>query len=109
VNLDKAYEQLLLYREALGNPPLLITSDTRRIKVHTNFTNTVKRVHEVDFDSLLAGPGLELLRRVFHEDTESFRPKVTQEQVTRATADTFVAVANTLQRGAKTEGQRYEG
>ncbi len=25
-NLDKAYQQLLLYRESLGNPPLLITS-----------------------------------------------------------------------------------
>ncbi len=26
-NLDKAYQQLLLYRESLGSPPLLITSD----------------------------------------------------------------------------------
>jgi hypothetical protein len=109
VNLDKAYEQLLLYREALGSPPLLITLDTRDIIVHMNFTNTVKRVHVVDFESLLARPGLELLRRVFHDDTETFRLAQTQEQVTRATADTFVAVANTLQRGAKTEGQRYEG
>ena len=108
-NLDKAYAQLLLYREALGNPPLLITSDMERIIVHTNFTNTVKEVHEIGFDSLLEGSGLDTLRRVFHEDVQTFRPKLTQEEVTRTTADTFVAVANTLQRWAKTEGQQYQG
>jgi hypothetical protein len=41
-DLDAAYRQLLLYREALGNPPLLITSDTQKIIIHTNFTNTPK-------------------------------------------------------------------
>jgi hypothetical protein len=43
-NLDKAYQQLLQYRESLQNPPLLIVSDIDQIIVHTNFTNTVKRV-----------------------------------------------------------------
>ena len=38
-DLDKAYRQLQLYREALDNPPLLITSDLRTIHIHTNFTN----------------------------------------------------------------------
>jgi len=109
-NLEKAYEQLLRYREALGNPPLLITSDMQRIVVHTNFTNTVKQVHVVDFDSLLEGTGLELLRRVFYdENLETFRPKVTQQQVTQATADSFVAVAETLQKWAKDDGGPYQG
>ncbi len=98
-DLDKAYEQLLLYRESLGNPPLLITSDTHKIIIHTNFTNTVKEVHEIEFDRLATGDGLALLRRVFYEP-ESFRPTQTQEQVTKATADTFVEVANTLQKWA---------
>jgi hypothetical protein len=40
-NLKKAYDQLLLYRESLLNPPLLIVSDLDSIVVHTNFTNTV--------------------------------------------------------------------
>ena len=39
-NLDVAYKQLLLYREALENPPLLIVSDMVQIIVHPNFTNT---------------------------------------------------------------------
>ena len=62
-NLDKAYQQLLLYRESLGNPPLLITCDLQRIVIHTNFTDTARQSHEVDFDRLLNGDGLNLLQR----------------------------------------------
>jgi hypothetical protein len=43
-DLDKAYQQLLQYREALENPPLLVVSDMDQIVIHTNFTNTAKRV-----------------------------------------------------------------
>jgi hypothetical protein len=32
------------YADALENPPLLVTSDIKRIEIHTNFTNTVKKV-----------------------------------------------------------------
>ena len=35
-NLDKAYEQLQLYRDALLNPPLLIVSDMETIVIRTN-------------------------------------------------------------------------
>ena len=38
-DLAKAYEQLLQYREALLNPPLLVVSDIDRVVIHTNFTN----------------------------------------------------------------------
>ncbi len=44
-DLGKAYAQLQLYREALGNPPLLVVCDFDRYEVHTNFNNTVKRVY----------------------------------------------------------------
>ena len=40
-DLDKAYSQLQLYREALGNPPLLVVCDLDRYEIHTNFNNTV--------------------------------------------------------------------
>ena len=106
-NLDAAYQQLLLYKDSLGNPPLLITSDTQDIFIHTNFTNTVKRVHKVTFDSLLEGSGLALLKRAF-TDPESFKPSETQEQVTRATAERFSRVADTLQKWAKLEGARID-
>ena len=102
-NLKKAYDQLLLYRESLGNPPLLITTDTHDIIIHTNFTNTTKKVYRIDFESLLMGDGLSLLKRAFN-DPNSFKPDETQEHVTRATADTFVGVANSLQQWAKAGG-----
>jgi len=106
-SLDAAYQQLLLYKDSLGNPPLLITSDAQDIFIHTNFTNTVKRIHKVTFDNLLEGSGLDLLKRAFY-DPESFRPSETQEQATRATAERFSHVANTLQAWAKLEGVRID-
>ncbi|MGH7127981.1 MAG: type IIL restriction-modification enzyme MmeI [Planctomycetaceae bacterium] len=51
-NLAAAYDQLLQYREALENPPLLVVCDMDRFEVHTNFTGTKKEVHAFD----LAGP-----------------------------------------------------
>ncbi len=94
-NLDAAYQQLLLYKDSLGNPPLLITSDMEKILIHTNFTNTVKKVYTITFDTILDGSGFELLRLAFY-DPEKLRPSETQEQVTRATANDFVEVADKL-------------
>ncbi len=42
-DLKAAYAQLLLYREALENPPLLVVCDMDRFEVHTNFTDTAKQ------------------------------------------------------------------
>jgi len=95
-DLSKAYNQLLLYRESLGNPPLLITSDTHNIVIHTNFTKTAAETHKIDLDMLENSNGLDLLKRAFN-DPDTFKPRKTQEHVTQATADTLVEVANTLQ------------
>ena len=65
-NLDKAYQQFLQYREALENPPLLIVSDTDQIIIHTNFTNTVKRIFTITLDDLLMPDSLALLRDAFY-------------------------------------------
>ena len=51
-DLAKAYQQLLQYREALENPPLLVVSDLDLIEIHTNFTNTVKQVYRLTLDDL---------------------------------------------------------
>ena len=51
-NLADAYRQLSQYREALGNPPLLVVCDLNRFEVHTNFTGTIKEVHAFDLDGL---------------------------------------------------------
>ena len=66
-NLDAAYNrQLLQYREALQNPPLLVVCDIDRIVVHTNFTNTVKQVVTLTLDDLLTAAGMQRLRAIFY-------------------------------------------
>jgi hypothetical protein len=46
-DLAAAYGQLLLYREALENPPLLVVCDMDRIVIHTNFTGRPTVVHDL--------------------------------------------------------------
>src|ERR1017187_5615961 len=46
-NLGEAYRQLLRYREALLNPPLLVVCDFDRYIIRTNFNGMVQEAHEV--------------------------------------------------------------
>src|SRR5262249_35241036 len=64
-DLAAAYEHLLRYREYLENPPLLVVCDLDRFEVHTNFTNTMVRVHRFDLDGLAQPANLDILRKVF--------------------------------------------
>jgi len=96
-DLDRAYQQLLQYRESLLNPPLLIVSDIDQIVIHTNFTNTVKRIVRIGLDDLLEPKGLEQLRAVFFEP-ESFRAPQTPEQVTQEAASEFAHLADLLRK-----------
>ncbi|KPL87557.1 type IIL restriction-modification enzyme MmeI [Herpetosiphon geysericola] len=99
-NLDKAYEQLLQYRESLENPPLLMVSDMDRIVIHTNFTNTVKQVFEFTLDDLLDAKKLSLLKNIF-DNPEAFKAKTTTEQVTKEAAAEFAKLAQLLARYEK--------
>ena len=96
-DLDKAYRQLLQYRESLLNPPLLIVSDLQRIIIHTNFTNTVKRVYELTLDDLLIPDKLDILRKAF-TDPDRLRPGQTPSQVTEEAARDFARLAQLLRR-----------
>ncbi|MCB8980374.1 MAG: class I SAM-dependent DNA methyltransferase [Ardenticatenaceae bacterium] len=96
-NLDKAYQLLLLYREALENPPLMIVSDMERILIHTNFTNTVKQVHEITLDDLLTREGMDRLRALFYKP-EQFRAAQTTEHVTEEAARQFARLAEQLRK-----------
>ncbi len=96
-DLDKAYQQLLQYREALHNPPLLIVSDIERILIHTNFTNTVKRVYEISLDDLLIPEKRRLLYSAFNEPQELRAPQTT-EQVTEEAAREFAKLAELLRK-----------
>jgi len=96
-DLDAAYQQLLKYREALENPPLLTVCDMDRIVIHTNFTNTVKQVQVITLEDLLTPDGFEHLHAVFYEP-EAFRVPQTTENVTQAAAKEFASLAELLRR-----------
>ena len=96
-NLDKAYQQLLLYRESLQNPALLVVCDLNSIIIHTNFTNTVKRTVTITLDALLTPQGIRDLRAIFYEP-EFFRAPQTTEQVTREAARQFARLAEHLHK-----------
>ena len=96
-SLVVAYKELLDYREALENPPLLVVSDMDRIEVHTNFTNTKPSVHVVTLDGLEREPveGLHILRAVM-EEPEALRPAKTPEEVTQEAASRFADIAKSM-------------
>ena len=96
-NLAAAYDQLLQYREALDNPPLLVVCDLDRFEVHTNFTNTPAVVHEFTLNDLLVSPTepLRILRAVM-EQPEELRPGKTRDELTAQAAQHFASLAERL-------------
>jgi len=101
-NLDEAYQQLLLYREDLENPPLLVVSDFERFQIHTNFTGTAKRVYSFLLNELDKPENLAALRAVF-EDPDRLRPNRTVQAVTEDVAGRFGQLALSMQqRGVAT-------
>ena len=105
-DLDRAYQQLQLYREYLENPPLLITSDIHTIVIHTNFNNYPTKRHLITFDDIASGDGVEKLRWAFFEPGR-FRPAQNQQEITKASAATFIAVAETMKGHQKLTGEEY--
>lgn len=96
-NLAAAYDQLLQYREALENPPLLVVCDINRFEIHTNFTGTVKTVHRFSLSDLKtdAPQHLHVLLSVM-TDPDKLRPTRTPEEVTEEVAGEFAELAERL-------------
>jgi type II restriction/modification system DNA methylase subunit YeeA len=96
-DLTAAYRQLLQYREALENPPLLVVCDLDRFQVHTNFTNTPAVVYVFSLSDLLADPKepLRILRAVM-ERPEELRPGETRDELTAEAAKQFASLAERL-------------
>lgn len=94
-DLDKAFQQLQQYAIALENPPLLIVSDMDRIRIHTNWTNTVQEVHDFVLEDLIDGDKREKLKRAF-TDPEHFKPTKTRQALTEETAREFAGIAQRL-------------
>ena len=96
-DLAAAYKQLLDFREALENPPLLVVCDLDRFEVHTNFTGTVKQVHAFSLADLAAAPQepLRVLRAVMG-DPEALRPQKTPEELEQRTLTKLNAMPSWL-------------
>ena len=94
-DLAAAYRQLLQYRNALENPPLLVVCDLDRFEVHTNFTGTAEKVYAFNLDGLAEEANLDVLRRVF-TNPESLKPGLTRETITRVAAERIGQVADSM-------------
>lgn len=94
-DLNKAYNQLLQYRGALENPPLLVVSDMETIEIHTNFTNTPEEVHTLRIEELDQPHNLDKLKWLF-TNPERFKPGATSEQITTVVASKFAELAQVL-------------
>ena len=94
-DLEKAYNQLCLYMEALENPPLLVVCDTGRTVVHTRFSGAPSVVHEIALEELADPDKLAVLRAVFH-DPEKLKPEKVSEAITEDAARRLAAIAQAL-------------
>ena len=97
-DLDAAFQQLRQYALALENPPLLIVSDMRRFRIHTNWTNSVSTVHEFTIYDLEDTDVRNKLKWAFSEP-ERLRPEQTRQALTEQAAATFAEVAQGLRNG----------
>ena len=96
-DLENAYNQLLLYRDALASPPILVVCDLDRIVVRTNFTKTVSVAHEIPLERLGEPRSLEILRAVFF-DPEKLRPGKTSVVITQEAAQHFADMAESMRK-----------
>ncbi|HJP67699.1 MAG TPA: DNA methyltransferase [Sphingomicrobium sp.] len=94
-DLNAALSQLQQYALALNNPPLLIVSDFDRIRIHTNWTNTVSRVHEITLEDLRDADKRQIIKWAM-SDPERLRPTQTRQQLTEDAAAEFAILAQRL-------------
>ena len=96
-DLEAAYTQLLLYRDQLENPPLLVVSDMDRIIVRTNYTGTKAATYELALANLAGPRSLEILRAVFH-DPAKLRPGAPSKAITEQAAARIGELAEALRK-----------
>ena len=101
-NLEKAYDQLKLYREALFNTPLLIVCDFDRYIIKTNFNGTVPNEFEFTNDQIDRPENFRTLRACF-ESPDFLKPQRTTAQVTEKVAGQLAEVARSLQNRESVE------
>ena len=93
-DLDEAFAQLQRYGVALDNPPLLIVSDMDRIRIHTNWTNSVQKF-TTSLSPTFDGAKRGRLKQAFL-DPEALDPQKTRQELTEEMAREFAALAQRL-------------
>ena len=94
-DLKAAFQQLQRYTIALENPPLLVVSDMRIIKIYTNFNNTIQKEYHFELHDLIYPEKRQLLKNVFC-DPEKLNPNLTQDEITEEFAREFADLAQQL-------------
>jgi len=94
-DLKAAFQQLQRYTIALENPPLLVVSDMRIIKIYTNFNNTIQKAYHFELHDLIYPEKCQLLKNVFR-DPEKLNPNLTQDEITEEFAREFADLAQQL-------------
>jgi type II restriction/modification system DNA methylase subunit YeeA len=94
-DLTAAFSQLQQYAIALENPPLLIVSDMDRIRIHTNWTNTVQKVYDLSLEDLTDAAKRDILKACF-TDPERLKPQKTRQVLTEEAAQRFATLAQRL-------------
>lgn len=95
--LEEGMRQAIRYAAELKNPPLLIVSSFKTIRLRTNFRGKERVIHEIPIDRLLQPPYLEKLRWVFF-DPDRLEPENTPEQVTQETANLFWCIVKDMEQ-----------
>jgi hypothetical protein len=90
--LDTALRQLPAHRLALDDPPLLVECDRLTLRVLTQFDHQLSKRHEVALGGLAQHEKRELLKRVW-PTPERHCPRVTNYNITEATAKSFATLA----------------
>ena len=91
-DLTAAYAQLQQYAVALENPPLLVVCDRERFRIHTNFTNSISKLYEIELGELVDPDKRALLKSVF-SDPESLKPGKSRQSLTVELAEKFANLA----------------
>jgi len=100
-DLDKAYDQLLHYRDSLRNPPILVVSDINKIIIRTNYTNLPIRTITLTLDDLVKPESIKILHAVFFNPDE-LKPQETIIGVTEEAAKQFSLLATILRNYQET-------
>lgn len=102
-DLTAAFAQLQQYALALENPPLLVVSDMDRFEVHTNWTNSVSKVHQFSLDDLRDGAVRDVLKAVF-SDPKKLDPGQSRQELTQDAAAEFAGLALRLREKGNPPG-----